>query len=190
MSISIRFTGSGGQGAVLAGIIIARAVVLYDKKHATEKDGKFAIQTQSYGPEVRGSVTKSDIKISDEEIHYPYVKIPDIFIAMSEQAYNKYSKEIGNNTTVLIDKDLVKIIPEVKYYEIPANKIAKELGKEVVANIVMIGALCGITNVTSKKSLESAVLEIVPKGTEDINKKALQKGYSLGKKLKNQYHNQ
>ena len=111
MSVSIRFAGSGGQGAVLAGIIIARAVVLYDKKHATQKDGKFAIQTQSYGPEVRGSVTKSDIKISDEEIHYPYVNIPDIFIAMSQQAYNKYSEEIGKNTTILIDKDLVKIKP-------------------------------------------------------------------------------
>ncbi|MFC1683073.1 2-oxoacid:acceptor oxidoreductase family protein, partial [Candidatus Zixiibacteriota bacterium] len=75
MSVSVRFSGSGGQGAVMSGIILAKAAVLYERRHATQKDGKFAIQTQSYGPEVRGSVTKSDVKISDERIYYPYVSV-------------------------------------------------------------------------------------------------------------------
>jgi len=183
MSVSIRFAGSGGQGAVLSGIVIARAAVLYEQRHATQKDGKFAIQTQSYGPEVRGSVTKSDVKISDEQIYYPYVHLPDVLVALSEQAYRQYAAEVGPNTIVLIDEDLVHSEPTATFHRIPAQRIAKELGLEVVANIVMIGALCGVTGVLSLESVEKAVLEIVPKGSEELNRKALQKGFQAGQKL-------
>jgi 2-oxoglutarate ferredoxin oxidoreductase subunit gamma len=184
MSVSIRFAGSGGQGAVLSGIVLARAAVLYEDQHATQKDGKFAIQTQSYGPEMRGSVTKSDVKISDEQIYYPYVHTPDVFVALSEQAYQKYAQEIDQNTLVLLDQDLVSGRPSVAFHEIPAQRIAKELGLEVVANIVMIGALCGITGVLSLQSVEKAVLEIVPQRSAEINRKALQQGYQLGQDIK------
>ncbi len=183
MSVSIRFAGSGGQGAVLSGIVLARAAVLYEQRHATQKDGKFAIQTQSYGPEVRGSVTKSDVKISDEQIYYPYVHIPDVLIAMSEQAYRQYASEVGPNTVVLIDEDLVQGEPQAAFHRIPAQRIAKELGLEVVANIVMIGALCGATGVLSLESVEKAVLEIVPKGSEELNRRALKKGFQVGQGL-------
>ncbi|MGB3479450.1 MAG: 2-oxoacid:acceptor oxidoreductase family protein [bacterium] len=186
MKVNVRIAGSGGQGAVFAGIILARAAVLYDAKHATQKDGKFAIQTQSYGPEARGSVSKSDVKISDEKICYPYVEIPNILIVMSEQAYTKYSKEIGDTTIVLIDEDLVKSRPKVKYYKIPTNKIAKEIGKQVVTNIVMIGALCGITQIISKEAVEKAIIELAPKGSETFNRTAFDKGYKFGEKLKSE----
>lgn len=184
MSVSVRFSGSGGQGAVMSGIILAKAAVLYERRHATQKDGKFAIQTQSYGPEVRGSVTKSDVKISDERIYYPYVSIPDVFAAMSEQAYQKYADEVDNRTVVLLDQDLVKSRPEVKFYEIPANRVAKELGFEVVANVVMIGALCGITEVLTVDAIEQALLEIVPKASQELNRKALKRGFEIGQGLK------
>jgi 2-oxoglutarate ferredoxin oxidoreductase subunit gamma len=187
MSVSIRFAGSGGQGAVLSGIVMARAAVLYEQRHATQKDGKFAIQTQSYGPEVRGSVTKSDVKISDDKIYYPYVHVPDVFVALSEQAYGQYAAEVGPNTTVLIDEDLVRVEqshrqPTGTIHRIPAQKIAKELGLEVVANIVMIGALCGLTGVLSLESVEKAVLEIVPESSQELNRQALRRGFEVGEK--------
>jgi 2-oxoglutarate ferredoxin oxidoreductase subunit gamma len=183
MNISIRFAGSGGQGAVLSGIVLARAAVLYEQRHATQKDGKFAIQTQSYGPEVRGSVTKSDVKISDEPIYYPYVHVPDVLVALSEQAYRQYVADVGPNTVVLIDEDLVKSESQAAVHRVPAQRIAKELGLELVANIVMIGALCGATGVLSKESVEKAIMEIVPKSSRELNRKALRKGFQVGEKL-------
>ena len=180
MTVSVRVSGSGGQGAVLSGIILANAAVLYEDKHATQKDRKFAIQTQSYGPEVRGTVSKSDVRISDNQITYPYVKIPDYFIVLSEQAYQQQAHEIGPRTLVLLDRDLVKSRPEVNYYEVPAHEIAKELGKAVVANIVMLGAWCGMTKIISWEALEKAILEAVPKGSEALNMEAMQKGYEVG----------
>ena len=165
---------------MLSGIILANAAVLYEDKHATQKDRKFAIQTQSYGPEVRGTVSKSDVRISDRQITYPYVRIPDYFIVLSEQAYQQQQHEIGQETVVLLDRDLVKSRPNTKFHEIPAHAIAKELGKTVVANIVMLGALCGLVKMISWEALEKAILEAVPKGSEALNMEAMQRGYEIG----------
>ena len=180
MIISVRVAGSGGQGAVLSGIILANAAVLYEDKHATQKDRKFAIQTQSYGPEVRGTVSRSDVRISDKQITYPYVRIPDYFIVLSEQAFQQQVTEIGPNTTVLLDRDLVKSRPESRCYEIPAHSTARELGKPVVANIIMLSAWCGLTRMISWEALEKAVLEAVPRGSEALNMEAMQRGYAMG----------
>lgn len=180
MIVSVRVAGSGGQGAVLSGIILANAAVLYEDKHATQKDRKFAIQTQSYGPEVRGTVSKSDVRISDKQITYPYVKIPDYLLVLSEQALLQQLDEIGSDTVVILDKDLVKSRPKTKYHEIPAHAIARQLGKPVVANIIMLGAWCGLTKIISWEALEKAVLEAVPKGSEALNMEAMQKGFALG----------
>jgi 2-oxoglutarate ferredoxin oxidoreductase subunit gamma len=183
MIVSIRVSGSGGQGAVLSGIILANAAVLYEDKHATQKDRKFAIQTQSYGPEVRGTVSKSDVRISDKQITFPYVRIPDYFIVLSEQAYEQQKSEIGPKTVVILDRDLVKSRPTAEYYEIPAHAIAKELDKEVVANIVMLAAWCGLTKIISWEALEKAVLEAVPRGSEAYNMEAMQRGYEIGARM-------
>ncbi len=180
MIVSIRVAGSGGQGAVLSGIILANAAVLYEDRHATQKDRKFAIQTQSYGPEVRGTVSKSDVRISDKQITYPYVKTPDYFIVLSEQAFQQQLNDIGPKTIIILDRDLVKSRPKSEYYEIPAHSIARELGKPVVANIIMLGAWCGLTKVISWEALEKAILEAVPKGSEALNMDAMQRGYALG----------
>lgn len=183
MTVSVRVAGSGGQGAVLSGIILANAAVLYEDKHATQKDRKFAIQTQSYGPEVRGSVSKSDVRISDKQITYPYVSIPDYFIVLSEQAFMQQADEIGPKTVVILDRDLVKSRPRYVYYEVPGQAIAQELGKAVVANIVMLGSWCGLTKIISWEALEKAILEAVPDGSEALNMEAMQRGYEIGIKM-------
>jgi len=184
MIISVRFAGSGGQGAVLSGIILANAAVLYEDRHATQKDRKFAIQTQSYGPEVRGTVSRSDVKISDRQITYPYIKVPDYLIVLSEQAYLENAADIGDSTVVILDKDLVKSKPPTAYYEVPAHAIARDMGKAVVANVVMLGFWCGFTKNVSWEALEKAILEAVPRGSEALNMDAMQKGYEIGVKTK------
>jgi 2-oxoglutarate ferredoxin oxidoreductase subunit gamma len=183
MTISVRIAGSGGQGAVLSGIILANAAVLYEDRHATQKDRKFAIQTQSYGPEVRGTVSRSDVRISDKQITYPYVRIPDYFIVLSEQALQQQMNDIGPDTIVILDRDLVKSRPAGRYYEIPAHSIASDLRKTVVANIIMLSAWCGLTKIISWDALEKAILEAVPKGSEALNMEAMQRGYALGVEL-------
>jgi 2-oxoglutarate ferredoxin oxidoreductase subunit gamma len=184
MITSVRFAGSGGQGAVLSGIILANAAVLYEDRHATQKDRKFAIQTQSYGPEVRGTVSRSDVEISEDQITYPYIRTPDFLIVLSEQAYRENAGDIGEKTVVILDKDLVKSRPATKYHEVPAHAIAKELGKEVIANVVMLGFWCGFTKNVSWEALEKAVLEAVPRGSEAMNMEAMQRGFELGLKTK------
>ncbi|MBE0432889.1 2-oxoacid:acceptor oxidoreductase family protein [candidate division WOR-3 bacterium] len=186
MIVSIRVAGSGGQGAVLSGIILANAAVLYEDKHATQKDRKFAIQTQSYGPEVRGTVSKSDVRISDQQITYPYVTVPDYFIILSEQAYQQQMNEIGPQTVVILDRDLVTSRPQTGFHEVPAHAIAKELGKPVIANIVMLGMWCGLTRIISWEALEKAVLEAVPRGSEALNMEAMQRGFEIGIKAANE----
>lgn len=181
MERSIRFTGFGGQGVILMGIVAARAAALYDKP--VGKDGKTqrksAIQTQSYGPSARGGHSKCDVKISTTEMHYPFVEIPDYLVVMSQQAYEKYIDEIKPETKIIIDPDLVSGKPQGHAYYIPATKTADELGTRVVSNVVMLGAFREISDIVTYSALEKAMLESVPKATHDLNKSAL----ALGKKL-------
>ncbi len=174
MRKEIRFGGFGGQGIVTAGIILARAAALHDNLNA--------LQTQSYGPEARGGASKSEVIISDSEIYYPKVQKPDIFVCMSQQALDKYLKDLRG--VLIYDGSLIKKVPEgVKAYSIPATMLAKrELGKTIVANIIMLGALAEITEVVSRDALKKAVLESVPKGTEELNIKALEIGFEEGRK--------
>jgi 2-oxoglutarate ferredoxin oxidoreductase subunit gamma len=183
MEMGIRFTGFGGQGVILMGIVLARAAALHDQPHAA--DGKVkrksAIQTQSYGPSARGGHSKCDVKISTEEMHYPFVEIPDYLIVLSRQAYSKYIHDVKPETKIIIDPDLVTEKPEGHVYRISATKSAEELGTRVVANVIMLGAMREISNIVSYEALEKAMLEIVPKATHDLNKQALALGRKLGK---------
>ncbi len=183
MEMGIRFTGFGGQGVILMGIVLARAAALHDQPQAA--DGKVkrksAIQTQSYGPSARGGHSKCDVKISTKEMHYPFVEIPDYLIVLSRQAYNKYIHDVKPETRIIIDPDLVTDKPEGHVYRISATKSAEDLGTRVVANVVMLGAMREISNIVSYEALEKAMLEIVPKATHDLNKKALDLGRKLGK---------
>ncbi|UCE44815.1 MAG: 2-oxoacid:acceptor oxidoreductase family protein [Methanobacteriota archaeon] len=183
METGIRFTGFGGQGVILMGIVLARAAALHDQPAGV--DGKVkrksAIQTQSYGPSARGGHSKCDVKISTEDMHYPFVEIPDYLVIMSRQAYTKYIHDVKPDTKIVLDPDLVHDAPEGHVYRIRATRGAEELGTRVVANVIMLGAMREISNIVSYEALEKAMLEIVPDATFDLNKKALNIGSKLGK---------
>ena len=183
MDRQIRFSGFGGQGVILMGIVLARAASLYEK--TTTDDGHFrgkqAIQTQSYGPSARGGHSKCDVKISDHQMLYPFVEIPDDLIIMSQQAYLKYIGDRKPDTRILIDPDLVLERPDGDVYEVAATKAAESLGTRIVANIVMLGAFREISDIVSRDALEKALFDSLPPATHELNKKALSLGAELGR---------
>ena len=168
----VRLSGSGGQGLLLAGIILAESGI---------GDGKFAVQTQSYGPEARGGASKSEVIINTEEIDFPKVRVCDILLALTQKSYEQYNVGLKDDGIMILDSSVnVKNTGNVKVYSVPIMETAaNELKKPMVTNIVALGAVVEITGIVSKKSLEEAVLSRVPKGTEDLNKKALQRGYEI-----------
>jgi len=174
MRNEIRFSGFGGQGIILSAVILGRAAVMYDNK--------FAVQTQVYGPEARGGASMSQVIIDDAEILYPKVANPDIFVIMSQEGFEKYGAGAENPAVMLIDSTLVHSRPKCRCIEIPATReVRQTLKKDIVANIVMLGALVVTTHVVGEEALKKAILDSVPKGTEDFNLKAMQLGLQLGK---------
>ncbi len=175
MMKQIVLTGTGGQGLILAGIILAEAAVL---------DGKQAIQTQSYGPEARGGASKAEVIISDEIIDYPKVQKADTLLAMSQEAFNKYGGSVGAAGKLVVDSTFVRELKETKaqLVALPITKAAKEqLGRDMFANIIALGAIVGLTGTVSQESLVAAVLARVPKGTEDKNRQAIEIGFQMAK---------
>ncbi len=172
----IRFSGSGGQGLILAGVIFAEAAAIYE--------GLNAVQSQSYGPEARGGASKSEVIISDETINYPKASSIDLLLALTQESCNKYYKDLKEGGILLVDEDFVTEIPEGNYrvIKLPIIRSAQErVGKAFVANIVAIGAITAIVGKVSYESVEKAVLSRVPKGTEELNKMALKIGYDMAK---------
>ena len=171
----IRFCGSGGQGLILAGVIMAEAAAIYE--------GKNAIQSQSYGPEARGGASKAELIISDGPIDYPKAQSLDAVLALTQEAADKYHKDIKAGGVLIVDSDYVKNPPPGNFRLVKAPFIqtaTTKVGKALVANIVALGAMAGITKAVSREALEKAVLARVPPGTEDLNKRALQAGFDLG----------
>ena len=171
----IRLTGSGGQGLILAGIILAESAIL---------KGENAVQSQSYGPEARGGASKAEVIISKEEIDFPKVGKADIMLALTQVALDKYANTLKSEGLLVVDSSIN--VPEdlnVKsIVSIPILNTASEvIGKTMVANIVALGAIQELTDIVSKEYLEEAVLSRVPRGTEELNKRALQEGYNLVK---------
>jgi 2-oxoglutarate ferredoxin oxidoreductase subunit gamma len=174
MRHEIRFSGFGGQGIILAAVILGRAAALYDGKHA--------VQTQVYGPEARGGASMSAVVIDDEPILYPEVSVPDIYVIMSQEGFERYGSDAPKNAVMLIDSDMVEGRPECTFREIPATTEARNtLGKVIVANIVMLGALVAATGIVSEAAIGKAVLDSVPKGTEQLNMSALKRGMELAR---------
>lgn len=174
MKQELRLSGTGGQGLITAGIILAEAALL---------DGKLAIQSQSYGPEARGGASKAEVIISDEAIHFPKVTDPNLLLAMSQEAATKYSHDLTAGSVMITDSLFVSDVPDFggKVYELPITHSAKEvLGK---ANIIALGALVKLTDIVSEEALVKAVLNRVPKGTEEKNKQALQVGMSIAETI-------
>jgi len=170
--ISIRFSGAGGMGVILASIILGRAAI---------DDGKNSIQTQSYGAEQRGTKVKSDILISEyNEPNFPLFDTVDILMAFSQDAFNHFYPKTRKNTIILINTDLVEFKQENNnLFRIPASSIAEELNNPKIMNIIMLGSLLKITNIVSKESLIKAIKTSVPKKYENVNIEGFNKGYNI-----------
>lgn len=179
MRVEVRFAGFGGQGIIKSGIILAAAACIHS--------GKNAVQTQSYGPESRGGACKSEVVISEEEIDFPKVVEPDVLVVMSQHAYNEYAEDVKTGGIVIVDLDMVpgqRDLKDINVFNVPATKMAEELGRKIIANIVMIGALVAITNLLDEDAVKESIKENIPKGTEELNLAAFEKGYEYGKTLK------
>ena len=173
----IRLSGSGGQGLILAGKILAEAAAIYDGKNAT--------QSQSYGPEARGGSSRSEVIISDEEIDFPKAVSINCLLALTQESCDKYCKDLREDGILLVDSDYVTKTPAGKFklYRLPITATAeKQVGRSLVANIVALGAIAQLTQVVSTESVESAILSRVPKGTEELNMKAFRAGLELAGK--------
>ena len=174
----IRIGGFGGQGIVTMAVVIGESAALFDKK--------YVVQTQSYGPEARGGASKSEIVISNEEIDYPKVIAPDVFIAMSRAAYLEYVQGLKQNGVLIIDTDLVEVeseLPEgVRVYSVPATRIAdQEVRSKQTTNVVMMGAFAAITKAVSIEGLRHQMEERWPKFVK-INHLALDLGIKAGER--------
>ncbi len=175
-----RFAGSGGQGLILAGIILADAAVSQENKNA--------VQTQSYGPEARGGSSKSEVIVSDDTIEYPKATKLDYMIALTQESFSKYIGDLKDDGIVIVDREMVRDYSKAKgkLYVLDMVKTAREeLGKLLGLNIIALGALVAISGIVSHESAEKALMSRVPKGFEEYNKKALEIGFRLAKEAKN-----
>ncbi len=178
--MDIRFSGFGGQGIIKSGILIGKAVSLFDNK--------FATLTQSFGPEARGGACAAQVVIDDNPILYPYIVTPQILVSMSQEAYEKFIGEPKKGSIILTDSDLVKpktVRKDVKLFSIPATRIAEEMGNRIFANVVMVGFFTAITKIVSLDAMKKALPGSVPDRFIGTNIEALEKGYKYGKKLQN-----
>jgi len=173
----IRLSGEGGQGLVLAGKILAEAAAIYDERNAT--------QSQSYGPEARGGASKSEVIIADGEIDYPKAEKLDLQLVLTQEALDKYWKDLRPGGWLVVDADAVTRLPEgdFRVVRVPFVRLAREkLAKPVVANIIALGLIVRLTRVVSEDAAEQAILARVPRGTEELNRQA----YHLGLEVANE----
>lgn len=176
----IRLSGSGGQGIILMGIILAEAIGIYD--------GRYVAQTQSYGPEARGGSSKSEVIVGDEEIDYPKAMKPDLLLAMNQKSCDEFYPDLKPEGLLIVDSTFVTQIPTAKAFQVPFTRIAREKFKrEMVANIIALGALAQLIPIVSLKAIETALLARVPKGTEKLNRDALKAGMAAAKKAKTEW---
>ena len=177
MRQEIRFAGFGGQGIVLSGYITGKAAAVYDEKQA--------IFTQSYGPEARGGACSAQLVVDTEDIDYPLVSQPNITVIMSQEAFDKFAKDSKPGSTLILDEDLVKASVEGEnVFRIPMTRLAEEMGRRIVANIVMLGAFAAVTGIISKDAMLESVRTSVPAKTIDLNVKAFEAGYEYARRQK------
>ncbi|NJF24580.1 2-oxoacid:ferredoxin oxidoreductase subunit gamma [Thermococcus sp. Bubb.Bath] len=180
MRKEVLFSGFGGQGVILAGVILGRAAAVYE--------GLYAVQTQAYGPESRGGASKAEVVISDESIDYPKTLQPDYAVFFSQEAYTKYLHTVKEGAKVIVEKDLVphrdfEFEKKLDVVALPLTEIAENTtGLSLTMNILTLGLLTAWTSIVSKEAIEKAVQDAVPHGTEEINLRALRKGFELGER--------
>ncbi|MFO7741705.1 MAG: 2-oxoacid:acceptor oxidoreductase family protein [Anaerolineae bacterium] len=172
----VRLAGTGGQGTILAGIILAEAAI---------REGKNVVQTQSYGPEARGGASRSEIVISEGEIDHPKVLEPNITLCMSQEACDRYSNQTRQGGLIILDADHVSRSPTTRAVRVPLTSLAREVtGRAIAANVVGLGLLAGLTGIVSRQSLEEAVQAHAPRGTAELNLRALAAGYEEAQQIK------
>lgn len=173
------FSGSGGQGVITAAIILAEAAVIVEGMNAT--------QSQSYGAAARGGSTRTDIIISDEEINFPGVTSPNILVCLTQEAYNEYASIIRPGGLLLTDSRSVKTAKktDAKHIQLPLyDTVVDRIGKPIVYNILMLGALIGITDIVGPRSVLEILKKRVPADFIDLNQRALDLGLALGAQFK------
>ena len=174
----VRISGYGGQGVILAAAVVGKAAAIFQ--------GGYAAMTQSFGPEARGGSSSAQVILSTEPILYPYITQPDVLVAMSQEAYTKFSPEVKPGGIVIIERELVhvdKIAPGDRIYAVPATRLAEELGRKVVLNIVMVGFFGAVTNLLDPDALRQAVEDSVPPAMRKLNLQAYDKGFEYGATL-------
>ncbi len=180
-AVELQIGGFGGQGVVLAGMTIGRGLALYEDYHVS--------LTQSFGPEARGSACSVQMIISPEPVLYPYLTNPHILVVLSQDAYRQFAPRLRPGGTLIIEEDLVRPeelrrapCPEgetrIAVHRVPAMRLAEELGRKMILNMVLVGFFTGVTGLLSPESARRAVSESVPRGTEALNLAAFEKGFA------------
>jgi 2-oxoglutarate ferredoxin oxidoreductase subunit gamma len=171
----IRIAGFGGQGVILSAIVLGKAASIHQ--------GEFATMTQNFGPEARGGACSAQLMLSDQPVLYPYVTNPDVMVVMSQEAYTKFAPELKEGGMLLVERDLVRVtdLPrQTRVYSIPATRLAEELGKRMVLNIVMVGFFTSVTKLLEADAVRKAIADSVPSTFRELNLKAFDKGYEYG----------
>src|SRR5512147_971255 len=178
MLTEVRIAGFGGQGVILAASVIGKACAIFQ--------GGFATMTQSFGPEARGGSSSAQVILSTEPILYPYVTQPDILVVMSQEAYTRFTPQLKPGGILITEQELVRVdkYPSgVRAYGVPATRLAEELGRKVVLNIVMVGFFGAVTKLADADALRQAVADSVPEAMRKLNLEAFDKGFQYGEQL-------
>lgn len=171
----IRVAGFGGQGVILSASVLGKAGSVFE--------GGFATMCQAFGPEARGGACSAQLILSDEPILYPYVTHPDVLVVMSQEAYTKFEPDLKDDGILIVERDLVRIShvkSGQKLYSVPATRLAEQIGKRMVLNIVMVGFFAAVANVVNPESVRKAVEDSVPPSFKELNLQAFDKGYEYG----------
>ena len=180
----VRIAGFGGQGVILAAAVIGKAEAIFH--------GGYACMTQSFGPEARGGSSSAQVILSSDPILYPYVTHPDILVVMSQEAYTRFGPQLKPGGILITEQELVRIdkMPTgVRLYGVPATRLAEEIGKKVVLNIVMVGFFGAVTGLLDPDALRKAVADSVPPAMQALNLKAFDKGFAYGAELLHRLEN-
>jgi len=174
----IRIAGFGGQGVILAASVIGKACAIFQ--------GHYGCMTQSFGPEARGGSSSAQVILSTEPILYPYVTQPEILVVMSQEAATRFIPQLKPGGILITEQDLVRVdkLPNgVRAYGVPATRLAEELGRKVVLNIVMVGFFAAVTNLLDPDAVRKAVEDSVPPAMQKLNLQAFDKGFQYGSQL-------
>jgi 2-oxoglutarate ferredoxin oxidoreductase subunit gamma len=178
MLSEIRIAGFGGQGVILAAAVIGKAAAIFQ--------GGYATMTQAFGPEARGGSSSAQVILSSEPILYPYVTQPDILVVMSQEAYTRFAQQLKPGGILIAEQDLVhidKMPTGIRVYGVPATRLAEQLGRKMVLNIVMVGFFGAVANLLDRDALRQAVADSVPPAFQELNLRAFDKGFDYGSEL-------